>query len=67
MFLVCIILSGIVTNLVIQTPNNTGGGTMRMCIIIALAVIFKAMFQYFMRRWQKRRIDKLKCDENRVA
>lgn len=63
-FLVCIILAGVVTNLVIQTPNNTGGGTMMMCITIVLAVIFKATFQFFMGRRQKRMDNKSKQDEN---
>jgi membrane protein YdbS with pleckstrin-like domain len=65
-FLICIILAGIVTNMVIQTPNTVGGGTGMMFIIIVLAVIFKATFQFVMSRWQKRRDEKLKRVEKDV-
>jgi membrane protein YdbS with pleckstrin-like domain len=65
-FLICIILAGIVTNMVIQTPNTVGGGAGMMFIIIVLAVIFKATFQFVMSRWQKRRDEKLKRVEKDV-
>jgi membrane protein YdbS with pleckstrin-like domain len=62
-FLVCIVLAGIVVNMVFQTPNIVGGGAGMMIVIIVLAVIFKATFQYFMSRRQKRRDERLKQDE----
>ena len=37
---------------------------MMMCITIVLAVIFKATFQFFMGRRQKRMDNKSKQDEN---
>ncbi len=46
--------------MVIQTPNTIGGGAGMMFIIIVLAVIFKATFQFVMNRWLKRRDEKLK-------
>ena len=66
-FLVCIVLAGVVANLLIRTPNNTGGGTMMMCVIIVLAVSFKATFQFFMSRWQKKREHKLSQNENQTV
>jgi len=59
-FLICIILAGTVVNLVIQTPNTVGGGAGMMFIVIVLAVIFKAAFQFYMTRWQKQKSEKLK-------
>jgi len=66
-FLVCVIFAGIVTNILIRTPNVIGGGAGMMFVIIVLAVVFKATFQYFMGRRQKRRNEKLKRDENHIA
>ena len=66
-FLICIILAGTVANFAIRTPNTVGGGAGMMFVVIVLAVIFKATFQFFMSRWQKRRDEKLKRDENHVA
>ena len=63
-FLVCIILAGVIANMVIRTPNNVLGGGGMMVVIIGLAVIFKATFQFFMSRRQKRRDEKLDRDEN---
>jgi hypothetical protein len=60
MFLACIILAGIVVNGLIETPNNTGGGAMMMVLIIALAVIFKATFQFLIGRWRQSKDDGLK-------
>ena len=51
--LICIILAGMLTNLVIRTPNTDGGGAGMMFVIIVLAVIFKATFQFCMGRLQK--------------
>jgi hypothetical protein len=65
-FLVCIILAGVAANLVIRTPNNVLGGGGMMVAIIVLAVIFKATFQFFMSRRQKRRDEKSDRDENHV-
>jgi len=65
--LACIILAGVVVNMVIRTPNNVLGGGGMMVAIIGLAVIFKATFQFFMSRRQKRRDEKLDRDENHVA
>jgi preprotein translocase subunit YajC len=51
----------------IRTPNTVGGGEAMMFIIIVLAVIFKATFQFFMNRWQRRKDAKLKKHESHVA
>lgn len=59
-WLVCIILAGVVVNMTIRTPNTVGGGEAMMFIIIVLSVIFKATFQYFMSRWQRRRDERHK-------
>jgi hypothetical protein len=66
-FLACIILAAVAVNLVIRTPNTVGGGAGMMFVTIVLAVTFKAAFQYFMSRPQKRRDEKLDRDENRVT
>ena len=66
-FLVCIILAGVSANMVIRTPNTVGGGAGMMFVIIVLAVIFKATFQFFMSRRQKRMDEKIDRDENHVA
>ena len=60
--LVCLILAGAVANVL-----SAGGGAMTMCITIALAVIFRATFQHFMSKRQKRRNAMMSKDENRVA
>ena len=67
MLLICIILAGALTNMVIRTPNTVGGGAGMMFVIIVLAVIFKATFQFFMSRLQKRKDEKLKRDESHMV
>jgi len=64
MFLVCIILAGIVVNGLIETPYNVDGGMMMMVLIIALAVILKATFQFLIRRWRQSKADGLKQNED---
>jgi len=66
-FLICIILAGVAVNLVIKTPNTVGGGAGMMFAVIVLAVIFKATFQFFMGRLQKRKDERVRRDENHVA
>jgi membrane protein implicated in regulation of membrane protease activity len=66
-FLICIILAAIVTNMVIQTPNTVGGGAGMMFIMIVLAVVSKATFQFGMNKWQKRRDEKLKQGETKAS
>jgi hypothetical protein len=65
--LICVILAGVVVNMTIRTPNTVGGGDAMMFIVIVLSVIFKATFQFFMRRWQRRKDERLKRDESHVA
>lgn len=50
MFIVYIILAGVIVNMSIKTPNTVGGGSAVMLVTIVLAVIFKAVFEYFMGR-----------------
>ncbi len=66
-FLICIILAGIVTNLIFRTPKTTGGGVGMMFVVIVLAVIFRATFQFFMSKRQKRKDERLKQDESHVG
>ncbi len=63
MLLICVILAGIAVNMFINTPNTVGGGAGMIFVIIALAVIFKATFQFFMNRWQKRKDEMSKREE----
>jgi len=53
--------------MVIQTPNTVGGGAGMMFIMIVLAVVSKATFQFGMNKWQKRRDEKLKQVEKDVS
>jgi membrane protein implicated in regulation of membrane protease activity len=54
-FLVCIILAGIIVNALIPEPYSTASGAMMMCLVIVLAVILKATFQFFMSRRQRQK------------
>ena len=60
--LVCVILAGIVVSNCMLTPNTVGGGAGMMFVMIFLAVIFKASFQFVMMKRQKRRQAKFKQD-----
>ena len=66
-FVVCIVLAGIIVNLTMRTPNTVGGGDGMMFAIIILAVVLKVAFQFSISRWQKRREEKSKRDDNRLA
>jgi hypothetical protein len=59
---VCLILAGIIVSNHMQTPNTVGGGAGMMFVMIVLAVIFKASFQFVMMKRQKRRQAKFKQD-----
>jgi len=39
----------------VPTPNTTGGGAGKMCLIIFLAVAMKATGDYILGRWTKRK------------
>ena len=59
MFLGWVILSGVIVNLVIKTPNTIGGGEGVMIVMLVLAVVLNGTFQFIMTRRQKRKDDKL--------
>ncbi|HXA44419.1 MAG TPA: hypothetical protein VNZ25_02840 [Candidatus Angelobacter sp.] len=58
--LVCLILAGIIVSNCMRTPNTVGGGAGMMFVMIVLAVIFKASFQFVMMKRRKRRQEKFK-------
>jgi hypothetical protein len=49
------ILVACVLGTLIPTPNVTGGGAGKMCVIIFLAVAIKATGDYILRRWSRRK------------
>ena len=59
---VCVILAGIIVTNCMQTPNTVGGGAGMIFVMIVLAVILKASFQFALMKHLKRRQEKSKQD-----
>ena len=55
LYLICVLLAGLVINLLFETPNAVGGGGAMMVGIIFLAVIFRATIVFLLSRWETRR------------